>query len=446
MKKKIGSERMHKAYVFLLDAEAKDRTFSINELSEFSGWSLKTADAMRSKKLPQHIIRVNGGYKSNGVANLTEENFFRLCSQTSLLAKDPEKPILDPRVEALVLKARESALAAVQHYNNPTTLFRSDNYIVLMIIAFTALFHAIFERDGIDYIAYDKNGVAKTVDGGEKMLWDLLGCARFYEKNKPTPMLTNIEFIVPIRHKIEHRFLPAIDREIVGHCHSMLMNFETVLRREFTDYYSLNESLALALQFSTQRTPETLRAIRGYHTAEYAEIKRYMSEFHARLSDELFSDPAFAFRVWLIPKLANEARRSDLSIEFIYTDQLSPEQSADMEQAVVAIRRVVEKSIVDPAEQCTMWESEMVEAVRRRLGDTVKFGGGTRRITAPLIRTVLISHAISDKSEMYYRGSKPGSRPMYGEALINWLEHQYKLNDQIFFDARLMSVRENLNA
>ena len=42
-------------------------------------------------------------------------------------------------VKALVEKARETALLAVETYNRPTASFRSGAYVVLMIIAWTSL-------------------------------------------------------------------------------------------------------------------------------------------------------------------------------------------------------------------------------------------------------------------------------------------------------------------
>ena len=40
-----------------------------------------------------------------------------------------------------------SALTAVETYNRPRTMFRIENYIVLMIIAWTKLFHAFFQSE-----------------------------------------------------------------------------------------------------------------------------------------------------------------------------------------------------------------------------------------------------------------------------------------------------------
>jgi hypothetical protein len=41
-------------------------------------------------------------------------------------------------------KARSAALAAVEVYNKPRPRFRTAHYVVLIVIAWTALFHADF--------------------------------------------------------------------------------------------------------------------------------------------------------------------------------------------------------------------------------------------------------------------------------------------------------------
>ena len=51
----------------------------------------------------------------------------------------------------LIAKSREAALAAVQIFNSPTFCFKSESYIVLMIIAWTYLLHAYYRREKIEY-------------------------------------------------------------------------------------------------------------------------------------------------------------------------------------------------------------------------------------------------------------------------------------------------------
>ncbi len=53
--------------------------------------------------------------------------------------------------EELLNKSREAALAAVQIFNNPNVTFKSETYIVLMIIAWTYLLHGYYRTKKIDY-------------------------------------------------------------------------------------------------------------------------------------------------------------------------------------------------------------------------------------------------------------------------------------------------------
>ncbi len=47
-------------------------------------------------------------------------------------------------VRGCLQKARDSALLAVEVYNKPVASFKSSAYVTLMVIAWTALFHAVF--------------------------------------------------------------------------------------------------------------------------------------------------------------------------------------------------------------------------------------------------------------------------------------------------------------
>jgi hypothetical protein len=76
-------------------------------------------------------------------------------------------------------KARESALLAVETYNRPGTRFRSGGYIVLMCIAWTALFYAIFFKSGVKPFYRKKTNRRhfETVDG-DKKAWEPLDLRR----------------------------------------------------------------------------------------------------------------------------------------------------------------------------------------------------------------------------------------------------------------------------
>lgn len=118
------------------------------------------------------------------------------------------------QVKMSIEKAIDSALLAVETYNKPATKFKSGGYIVLMTIAWTSLFHAIFFRKGIKPYYRQKNSSKfKKVDG-EYWYWELQTCVDEYFKTDNCAIRKNIEFFIPLRNKIEHKSLPEIDTDI----------------------------------------------------------------------------------------------------------------------------------------------------------------------------------------------------------------------------------------
>src|SRR4030042_1339965 len=171
-------------------------------------------------------------------------------------------------VKALIEKARETALLAVETYNRPTASFRSGAYVVLMIIAWTSLFHAMFLRKGIKP-CYRRPGSRRydRIDG-EPRRWELKECLQqHYKANNPAAR-RNLEFFIGLRNTIEHHSLAQIDPEVFGECQSMLLNFESLLVSEFGDRYAIRGGLTFALAFlpvfpkrSSAPTPKATGAV-----------------------------------------------------------------------------------------------------------------------------------------------------------------------------------------
>lgn len=70
-------------------------------------------------------------------------------ARNEIRGADEEMRGLPRQVRMSLDKARDSALLAVEVYNKPAVKFKSGGYICLMMIAWTALFHAILFRKKI---------------------------------------------------------------------------------------------------------------------------------------------------------------------------------------------------------------------------------------------------------------------------------------------------------
>jgi hypothetical protein len=243
------------------------------------------------------------------------------------------------KVKSLVKKSRESASLAVNVYNNPAAIFKTSGFIVLMNIAWTSLFHAIFERDKTRYFYKDPKDRRRYIRiDGEPKTWELSKCSSEYFKDGNNATYQNIQFFVGIRNKIEHRFVPQIDPLIFGECQSYLINFEEMLVKEFGAKYALADSLFFALQYSRIKTEEQIKAVRSVQSRHFREVKDYVDSFRRNLDTSILSNPSYSFRVFLIPKPANRLKTADAAVEFVKYDPAKPEEMDKYEHLVAIIK------------------------------------------------------------------------------------------------------------
>ena len=248
------------------------------------------------------------------------------------LRKGKTKNILEGSINA--------ALLAVEVYNKPRTTFRSQAYIVLMIIAWTRLFHAYFNKTiGNRYYYKLKNGRYKIIDE-ERKAWELKTCIDKYE-SLSEPVKKNLNLFIGLRNKIEHHNVTerVVDVLIFGECQSLLYNYENLLIEIFGEEYALNENLAFSLQFSSMRTDEQKQANKNVLSNEAREIKSYIDNYRSALVDDIYSAQEYSIKVIQIPKVSN-TNRHDLAIEFIREDELDPDTLASI-TAIIKDKRIL---------------------------------------------------------------------------------------------------------
>jgi hypothetical protein len=247
-------------------------------------------------------------------------------------------PKLSSEASASLQKSRDAALLAVETYNRPGTVFRSGGYIVLMVIAWTALLHAgFFKRKVKPY--YRKKGSKRFEKvNGDYKAWELAECVAQYFKDKSPPERKNLELFIGLRNKIEHRFLPELDIELFGECQALLLNFEAFLCKEFGEVHALAPGLPYALQFSKSIEPTQQRAMRGVARQYIQSIRQFVSDFRSSLSDDVLGDQAYSFKVFLIPKVGTHAKSSDIAVEFVKYDANKPEEMKQYERLVALVK------------------------------------------------------------------------------------------------------------
>lgn len=265
-------------------------------------------------------------------------------------------------------KCRSAAIAAVEAYNRPGPRFRTAQYLILITIAWTALFHAIYYRRGRRPWYRKRTSGAGTgvryvkIDGDPKH-WDLAECLKNFYGDKHPPERKNLEFIIGLRNKIEHRHLPVLDPSLYGECQAALLNLEELLVRTFGSSYAMADQLAVSLQFTQIMPTEKKKAAKLLATREAKTVQNYTEKFRGNLPSTVLNSMKYSFNVFLVPKVANRKSAADASVEFLRVDEASDEELKRLEKLNVLIR---EKHI--PIANLALFKpSQVIKELKERL-------------------------------------------------------------------------------
>lgn len=255
--------------------------------------------------------------------------------------------------DELLIKAREAMIAAVHMFNGAGLNFRAELFIVTIVIAWTYLLHAYFRRKNVDFRYYrTTNGVRaveKTANGAEKF-WELGRCLRDNACSLDKPVKQNLEFLLELRHEIEHRSTSRIDDAVSAKLQACCINFNETIKALFGPQYGLERRLPIALQFVTFGADQ--RAVLKRSGNVPPHIQTMMSAFQDRLTPEELSDPRFAFRVAFVPKAAAKPGAADSAVEFIKADS---EEAAEINRVLL---KEVEKPKFRPGQIVRLMQEE----------------------------------------------------------------------------------------
>jgi len=218
----------------------------------------------------------------------------------------------------LIAKSREASLCAIRTFNDPQVSFKSETYIVLMVIAWTYLLHAYYRSVRIEYRYYRRGPKRKVFDRtkrGAYKYWELERCLN--ESKSPIDKNTsnNLRFLIGLRNEIEHQMTQIIDNYLSGRYQACALNYNFYLKKLFGDKYGIDNQLTYSIQF-IQLTEEQVSG--PAPEAELpARLRAYITSFDKNLSEEEFNDLRFSYRMIFTRKLVNRPGQADNVVEFI---------------------------------------------------------------------------------------------------------------------------------
>ena len=218
----------------------------------------------------------------------------------------------------LVAKSREAALSAIRVFNDPLTKFKSESFIVLMMIAWTYLLHAYFRLTRMEYRYFTKKVKRRVFDRtrrGAYKYWELERCLN--DDNSPIDKITanNLRFLIGLRHEIEHQMTFSLDNYLSARYQACALNYNMYLKQLFGKREGIEEQLTYSIQFMQLADEQ----IEGPMPAASIppRLLAYIADFDAGLKHDEFNNPKFAYRLLFHKRLVNRAGQADRVIEFL---------------------------------------------------------------------------------------------------------------------------------
>ncbi|MDE0084280.1 MAG: DUF3644 domain-containing protein [Candidatus Poribacteria bacterium] len=231
----------------------------------------------------------------------------------------------------LLAKAREAALTAIQIFNSPQILFKSETFIVLMVIAWTYMLHAYYRSKCIEYRYYKqgpKNRIfERTRKGGPYRYWELETCLKCDESPIDPDTTNNLLFLIGLRHEIEHQMTQSLDNYLSGHYQACALNFNRYIKDLFGDRYSIDDHLAFSIQFMKISEEQILGSKLEVDIPEH--LRTYIAEFDAKLTDNQRKSERYVIRLVFQSKLVNRPGQANKVIEFVKSDSAIPLEASD---------------------------------------------------------------------------------------------------------------------
>ena len=238
--------------------------------------------------------------------------------------------------KGLLLKSREAALNAVQSFNNPLTTFKTETFIVLMVIAWTYLLHAYYHSNKIEYRHYKqgekRRRFVRDPSTGAFRYWELKKCLSEGACPLDEPTKNNLQFLIGLRNEIEHHQSAGVDERLSGRYFACCLNYETYICKLFGEQHSLGKMAAFTLQF---------RDITAVSSEEESvaplpsQVAEYIQKFEENLSDEEISSVQYQCRLLFARVSANRKGQADQIIEFSSYDPETGKVGIEEYQLVV---------------------------------------------------------------------------------------------------------------
>jgi hypothetical protein len=188
------------------------------------------------------------GVKEWAIEPASEDEVGRYRFEKSLVDL---KTGLSPFQNERLVRAREAMMLAVQVFNLPALLFKTELFAISANVAWTYLLHEFYDRKGVRL---------EDKQGNTLLLSQMI---KRHDCPLAKDVKKNLAAMKVIRDDVEHKVLSSLGRSFYTLFQANCLNFEEAICALFGTQMSLGSTLSYALQFS-KMTADQLAQLQKY--------------------------------------------------------------------------------------------------------------------------------------------------------------------------------------
>lgn len=218
----------------------------------------------------------------------------------------------------LVSKSREAALNAIRVFNDPQVTFKSESFVVLMIIAWTYLLHAYYRGKRVEYRYFTQRSKRRVFDRTKHSAykyWELERCLNDERSPIDRNTANNLRFLIGLRHEIEHQMTRSLDSYLSGRYQACALNYNDYIKKLFGKRCAIDQQLTYSIQF-IELTDEQVAGPKP-EVSIPERLRAYVAEFDGGLTHDEYNSPRYSYRLLFKRKLVNRPGQADRVVEFI---------------------------------------------------------------------------------------------------------------------------------
>ncbi|WP_297478750.1 DUF3644 domain-containing protein [uncultured Photobacterium sp.] len=262
---------------FFREQEDKAQSFTYQDAAIATGYNPKSVGKYISEKLKGSYIfkSEHGGWVSEGLSKVSNDEFIRLMSQSTSARKlSPNEKMY----QKLIKRSLDAFTLALEMYNRPSLCNRVEAFTIMMVNAWELFLKAeILEALGEEKVFY-KNG--KSISISDSLPLRL-------QNNDPVKL--NIETLIQLRDHATHLLIPELQPQLSRLFQANVLNYQERYRNQMGNSPLAGQSVGMLSLVLDGPDPEIGIIKESYGDITAVEVTNFLKQFEST-SKEIGSD------------------------------------------------------------------------------------------------------------------------------------------------------------